>query len=179
MDGESCIRKAYDDILRGDFEGAIHWFELAIEADPGNSGYYHKCAVSCARSNKWHKAKHYADVASGLEPGNVEFVSHAQFVQARLLLEEANLLLASMPPRLPEAGEKLQQAIKLDPISFDCYYTLGMIRYSEGDLEAAHAYVREALLLDPQHAAAKRLFADVKRKLRKRNKNNHTHRDKR
>lgn len=179
MDGESCIRKAYDDILRGDFEGAIHWFELAIEADPANAGYYHKCAVSCARSNKWHKAKQYADIAASLVPGNEEFRSHAQFVHARLLIEEANLLLASTPPRLLEAGDKLLHAIKLDPISFDCFYTLGMIRYTEGDLDAAHGYVREALLLDPQHAAAKRLFADIKRKLRKRNKNDHINRDKR
>ncbi|MDF2836950.1 MAG: Tetratricopeptide 2 repeat protein [Paenibacillus sp.] len=167
MDGESCIRKAYDDILRGDFEGAIHWFELAIEAEPDNAGYYHKCAVSCARSNKWLKAKQCADVACELEPDNEEFRFHAQFVHAKLLLEEANVLLALSPPKLLEAGEKLRQVVKLDPLSFDGFYTLAMIRYSEGDPEAALAHAREALLLDPQHAAAKRLFADIKRKLRK------------
>ena len=52
MDGESCIRKAYEFIFNSDFEEAIHWFELAIEAEPDNASYYHKCAVSCARSGK-------------------------------------------------------------------------------------------------------------------------------
>jgi tetratricopeptide (TPR) repeat protein len=181
MDGESCIRKAYDDILRGDFEGAIQWFELAIVADPNNAGYYHKCAVSCARSNKWLKAKQYADVAGELEPDNEEYRFHAQFVYAKLLLEEANVLLASAPPKLLEAADKLQQAVKLDPLSFDGFYMLAMIRFAEGDPETALAYAREALLLDPQHATAKRLFADIKRKLRKNKKTNRStlHRDKR
>lgn len=178
MDGESCIRKAYDYILRGDFEGAIHWFELAIAADPDNAGYYHKCAVSCARSNKWAKAKQYAEIAERLEPDNDEYVLHSQFVWSKLLLEEANALLAASPPRLLEAGEKLVEAIRLDPLSFDGYYTLAMIRFSEGDLERAHELAREALRLDPQHSAARRLFADIKRKRRNQTFRSKFHRDK-
>ncbi|MDQ6418203.1 hypothetical protein RB620_02015 [Paenibacillus sp. LHD-117] len=166
MDGESCIRKAYDYIFRGDFEGAIHWFELAIEADPGNAGYYHKCAVSCARSNKWAKAKEYAGAAEKLEPDNDEYRYHSQFIQAKLLLAEANGLLAESPPRLLEAGDRLGAAIALDPLSFDGYYTLAMVRFTEGELMQAHDLAREALRLDPQHSVAKRLFADINRKLR-------------
>ncbi|MHA6483919.1 tetratricopeptide repeat protein [Paenibacillus sp. strain BS8-2] len=167
MDGESCIRKAYDDILRGDFEGAIHWFELAIAAEPDNAGYYHKCAVSCARSNKWHKARQYADIAEKLDPDNDEYRFHTQFVYANLLLEEANVLLAASPPKLLEAGDKLMQVVKLDPLNFDGFYTLAMIRYTEGDMEQALTYIRDALVLDPHHHTAKRLFADIKRKLRR------------
>jgi tetratricopeptide (TPR) repeat protein len=167
MDGESCIRKAYDYILRGDFETAIHWFELAIEADPNHAGYYHKCAVSCARSNKWSRAKQYADRAKMLEPDNGEYVYHSEWINSKILLEEVGVLLASVPPRLLEAGEKLLKVISLDPLSFEGFYTLALIRYTEGDNERAVELVKEALKLDPQHVAARRLYGDARRKIRK------------
>lgn len=170
MDGESCIRKAYDYILHGDFESAIHWFELAIKAEPDNAGYYHKCAVSCARSNKWAKAKHYADTAIALEPDNSEYVYHSGLIRSRLLLEEAGALLATAPPRLLEAGEKLAEAIALDPLSFEGFYSLAMVRYTEGDYARAGELAKEALKLDPQHSAARRLYADARRKARKNSK---------
>jgi tetratricopeptide (TPR) repeat protein len=170
MDGESCIRKAYDYILHGDFESAIHWFELAIKAEPDNAGYYHKCAVSCARSNKWTKAKHYSDTAIALEPDNSEYIYYSELIRSKLLLEEVGVLLASVPPRLLEAGDKLAEVISLDPLSFDGFYTLAMVRYTEGDYEHAGKLVKEALKLDPQHAAARRLYADTRRKIRKNSK---------
>lgn len=166
MDGESCVRKAYEYILNGDFEAAILWFEKAIEAEPGNGGHYHKCAVSCARSGKWSKAKVYADYAEKLEPDNEEYRYHSQVIQARLLLAEAEVLIAHTPPLLDEAAVLLRRSIALDPLSFDSSYTLALVCQTAGDLEEAHAHAREALRLDPQHAAAKRLFADIRRKRR-------------
>lgn len=166
MDGESCIRKAYEYIFHSDFEGAIYWFEQAIAAEPENAAYYHKCAVSCARSGKWPKAKIYADVAEKLEPNNEEFRYHSQVIQSRLLLAEANSLFGKKNQALKEAAELLRHAVALDPLSFDAFYTLAMVCASEGLLDEAIEHAREALRLDSQHAAARRLFADISRKRR-------------
>ncbi|OBR64798.1 hypothetical protein A7K91_04225 [Paenibacillus oryzae] len=166
MDGESCVRKAYEYILNGDFEAAIEWFEQAIAADPANPSFYHKCAVSCARSGKWSKAKVYADYAEKLEPDNEEYRYHSGVIRARLLLVEANGLLSHTPPLLGEAATMLRQAVTLDPLYFDAIYTLALVWQRAGDLEEAYVCAREALRLDPQHAAAKRLFGDIRRKRR-------------
>ncbi|WP_168119129.1 tetratricopeptide repeat protein [Paenibacillus sp. HB172176] len=166
MNGEECINKAYEYILMSDFESAIEWFEKAISLEPNNAEFYHKCAVSCARSLKWSKAKIYADAAEQLQPDNEEYRYHSGVIQSRLLLAEANLHLSTTPPELKEAAEKLIVAISLDPISFDAYYTLAMVYAEEGTLDEAIVHAREALKLDPQHAAARRLFADISRKRR-------------
>ncbi|GKU79514.1 tetratricopeptide repeat protein [Paenibacillus sp. L3-i20] len=166
MDGESCIRKAYEFIFNNDFEGAIFWFEQAIATEPNNASYYHKCAVSCARSGKWSKAKVYGDVAEMLEPDNEEYRYHSGLIQARLLLVEANGLINEASPNLLQAAELLRQAIILDPICFDAFYTLAIVCSTVGFLDEAIEHAREALRLDPQHSAARRLFADISRKRR-------------
>lgn len=166
MDGESCIRKAYEYIFHNDFEGAIYWFEQAIAAEPDNAGYYHKCAVSCARSGKWSKAKVYADVAEKLEPDNEEYRFHSQVIQSRLLLAEARSLIGEKPQDLKEVAELLRYAAALDPLSFDAYYTLAMVCASDGLLDEAMEHAREALRLDSGHSAARRLFMDISRKRR-------------
>lgn len=166
MDGESCIKKAYEFILNSDFEQAIYWFEQAIATEPENASYYHKCAVSCARSSKWTKAKQYAEAALRLDPEHAEYQYHLQTVEARLLLAEADLLLAAEPPKLEEAAELLNQVTVLDPLSFEAFYTLGVVYYSLGLLDEAAVNAREAMRLDPGHSAARRLFADVNRKRR-------------
>ncbi|MEK3881424.1 tetratricopeptide repeat protein [Paenibacillus sp. PL2-23] len=166
MDGDTCIRKAYEYIFHSDFEEAIYWFEQAIAAEPGNAAYHHKCAISCARSGKWTKAKIYADMAEKLDPGNEEYRFHSQSIQARLLLAEVNGLLADTTPNMKEAAERLRLAVSLDPLSFDSYYTLAVVCQSDGLLDEAMEHAREALRLDPNHSAARRLFADISRKRR-------------
>lgn len=166
MDGESCIRKAYEFIFNSDFEEAIHWFELAIEAEPDNASYYHKCAVSCARSGKWTKAKQYAEAALRLDPERKEYQYHAQTVEASVLLSEADALLVEVPPKLAEAAELLKRAASLDPLSMDAFYTLAVVYDSLDRLDEALANAREAVKLDPSHSSARRLFADLNRKRR-------------
>jgi Tfp pilus assembly protein PilF len=166
MDGESCIKKAYEYIFNSDFEQAIYWFEQAIAAEPENAFYYHICAVSCARSGKWLKAKQHAEYALKLEPEHAEYQYHLQTVEAKLLLAEADILLAKVPPKLDEAAELLEKAAMLDPLSFGAYYTLGVLYASRGQYDQATKNAREAVRLDPGHSAARRLFADVNRKRR-------------
>ncbi|WP_165279933.1 tetratricopeptide repeat protein [Paenibacillus protaetiae] len=171
MDGEACIRKAYDYILNADFEKAIYWFEQAIAAEPGNAGYCHRCAVSCARSGKWEKAKTYAARAVELEPNNEEYLYYWSTIEAKLSVMEADKRLNKQPPDLDGAVMLLKLASERDPISFEAWYMLALAYSEQGRLEEAAASAREALRLDYGHSAARRLFADLKRKLRQQAKN--------
>ncbi|WP_424766041.1 tetratricopeptide repeat protein [Paenibacillus sp. sgz302251] len=166
MDGESCIKKAYEFIFNSDFEQAIYWFEQAIAAEPENASFYHKCAVSCARSGKWTKAKQYAESAVSLEPEYPEYVYHLQTVEANLLLAEADLLLAEESPELIKAVDLLKQAAVLDPLCFEAYYRIGVVYAALDQLDEAVIHAKEAVRLNPTHSAARRLFSEVNRKLR-------------
>ena len=37
MDGETCLRQAYEAIFHGDFESAVFWFGQAIAMEPDNA----------------------------------------------------------------------------------------------------------------------------------------------
>lgn len=166
MDGESCVKKAYSYILNSDYEQAIYWFEQAIAAEPGNASYYHKCAVSCARSGKWSKAHHYAEQAVAMDTEHSEYVYYLHTIEAKLLVASAEQLLVNELPRYNDALPLLQQAADLDPLSFEAFYLMGMVYAEIGQLDAASVNAREAVRLDPGHSAARRLFADVNRKRR-------------
>ncbi|MFC4777592.1 tetratricopeptide repeat protein [Paenibacillus sp. GCM10023252] len=166
MNGEDCLKKAYEFILNSDFEGAILWFEQAIAADPSKAHYHYRASISCARSGKWAKAEQYAVQALQLDPEHGEYVYHLQTVKAKLLQGEAELLLAKQPPMLLEAIEMLKESTELDPLNLEAYYMLGVACFTIGQLDEAAAYAREAIRLDPGHTAARRLFADVNRRRR-------------
>lgn len=166
MNGEACIKKAYAFILTSDFEQAIIWFEQAIAAEPDNASYYHKCAISCARSGKWSKAYEHARKALELAEDEPEYIYHFQTIEARLQLSNAQLLLTQEPPALEEALLMLKQAVELDPLCFDAFYWIAMTYAELGQLDEAAVHAREAIRLDPGHSAARRLFADVSRRRR-------------
>ncbi|ACT01093.1 tetratricopeptide repeat protein [Paenibacillus sp. JDR-2] len=166
MDGESCVKKAYEFILNSDFEQAIYWFEQAIAAEPLNAGYQHICAVSCARSGKWTKAHQYAKQAVELDGNHPEYQYHLQTIESRLLVAAAEQKLAEEPSQYTDAIPLLQQAADLDPLSFEAFYLLALTYSEMGRLEESAINAREAIRLDPGHSAARRLFADVNRKRR-------------
>jgi len=172
MDGEHCVKKAYEHILNSDFEGAIYWFEQAIAMEPSNASYYNKCAISCVRSGRWAKANNYAIRALELEPHNSEYLYHLHTINARLLLIDADAHLAKTPPNLEEALPLVQEAAKLDPLCFKAFYSLGAVYDGLGRWDEAAASIREAIRLDPAHAAARTLFAAINRKRRMLKKNN-------
>jgi tetratricopeptide (TPR) repeat protein len=166
MDGENRIKKAYESILKGDYEEAIAWFEEAMELDPENASYYYKCSITCARSGKWDKAIQYADQSVRLDEENAEYQFHQQTVRAKLLLIRAEVLMAAEPPDYAAAIHVLKEATKLDPLLLDAFLLLGLaygglLQYTE-----AASYVKEAIKLDPGHSGAKRWFAEFNRKRR-------------
>lgn len=166
MDGGIYIQKAYESILSGDFEQAIDWFDRAIEADPDNADYHYKCSISCSRSGKWPKALLHAEKAVGLEPGREEYRFHKRTIEAKILLIEAEKLLAEEPPQTEGALPLLRQVTELDPLSFEAFYLMGLACAGMNRLEEGTVYAREALRLDPGHSAARTLYADLRRKQR-------------
>ncbi|SDW29866.1 tetratricopeptide repeat protein [Paenibacillus sp. CF384] len=166
MDGESRIKKAYEAILSGDFEQAILFFEEAIALEPSNGAAYYKCSITCARSGKWQKALHYAEQAVQLEPLQVIYQFHLETVKAKALVLQAEGLLSRSPTHTEDALALLHEATRLDPLNIEALLMLSAAYATVSRFEEASLYAREAVRLEPEHAAARRLFADMNRKRR-------------
>ncbi|RXZ80232.1 hypothetical protein EBB07_19970 [Paenibacillaceae bacterium] len=154
MDGEVGIRKAYEYILKGDYEQAVRWFEAAILADPGNADYYYKCSITCARSGKWAKALAYAEEAVLLDEHSNVYQLHLHTVQSKQLIIEASLIIEEASGELEEPVRLLQEALRLDPLSEDAYLLLGAIYGEAGFDELAVKNFTMVLGLNPQHTEA-------------------------
>ncbi|WP_219836560.1 tetratricopeptide repeat protein [Paenibacillus sp. R14(2021)] len=166
MDVESSVKKAYEAILSGDFEQAILRFEEAIAQEPENGAIYYKCSITCARSGKWQKALHYAEQAVLLDAEHAEYQYHLETVKARGMVSEAEQLLSQSPAHTDQALVLLKEASRLDPLNMEALLLLAAVFASLRRYEEGAACAREALRLDPEHAAARRLFAELKRKSR-------------
>lgn len=168
MDGEVYVKQAYESILQGDYEQAIRAFEQAIEADPDNPVYHHKCSITCLRSAKWQKARKHAEEAARLRPDDAEYRFHLASVEARITAEEAKQELASVDPDYASVIGRLRSAIERDPLLDEAYLLLAAAYGATGRFDEAAASAREALKLNPAHGGAKRLFVDYNRKRRRR-----------
>lgn len=163
MDGAESIKKAYEAILGGDFELAIARFEEAIALEPTNAAAYYRCSITCARSGKWPKALQYAEEAVKLAPELEEYRFHLRTVQAKQLVSDAEELLVHTPQDTEYALNMLLEASRLDPLNMEALLLLGAAYVSLNRYDEALIYARGALRLDPEHSAAKRLFANIKR----------------
>jgi tetratricopeptide (TPR) repeat protein len=166
MEGEYSVKKAYESILNGDYERAVEWFEEAISADPDNADYYFKCSITCARSGKWHKANDCVEQAIRLDRINDVYRFHQQTIKAKLLQLEAEALLTADSPNHAGAIALLVEAAELDPLLLEAYVLLGTTYGMLANYEKAVAYLKEALRLDPQHAGARKWFAEYNRRKR-------------
>jgi Flp pilus assembly protein TadD len=167
MDGEACLKKAYDAILHGDFELALKWFRRAIELDPGNASYYYKASVTCSRSGKAAQAKEWAAKAVELAPEEPVYEMHLKTLEARELIAEARAILEAADPEPDQAIKLLVRAKDLNPLSAEASLLLGHASKSLGDFRSAIGYLLEALQLDPQHAEARRLLREWRRERRR------------
>ncbi|MDF2963523.1 MAG: hypothetical protein K0S39_5258, partial [Paenibacillus sp.] len=89
MDGEEQIKKAYESILKHDFEQAVEWFEQAIAIAPDNAAFHYKLSITYARSNKLSKAIEHAKEAVRLEQSEEHYQFHLQHLQAKELIQQA------------------------------------------------------------------------------------------
>jgi Putative Zn-dependent protease, contains TPR repeats len=167
MAGEEHVKQAYASILSGDYERAIRSFELAIAAEPDNPAYHHKCSITCMRSALWPKALRHAEEAVRLAPDQTDYRYHLASVQARIATEEAKSELASADPDYPSAIERLKLALELDPLLDEACLLLAAAYGALGRYHEAAQAAREALRLNPAHGEAKRLFADYRRRHRR------------
>ena len=148
MDGETCMRKAYEAIFQGNFEAAVRWFLKALEREPGNADYHYKSSITIARSGRLDLALRLARRAAELKPGDRGY-AHARVLEARLLTAEAEKLLYGDAPRPVEALRLLRRAAELDPLSAEARMLLAEAYRRLGESDRAADFARQALALRP------------------------------
>lgn len=167
MDGEDHVKLAYESILHGDYEQAIRAFEQAIEVDPANPVYHHKCSITCLRSARWDKALKHAYEAARLRPDAAEYRFHLASVEARIAAEDAKRELASADPDYEAVIMRLKTVLERDPLLDEAYLLLAAAYGAVGRYREAASSVKDALKLNPSHEEAKRLYAAYRRKERR------------
>lgn len=165
MDGREEIKKAYDSILKGDFEKAIAWFELAVAIEPDNAAYYYRLSITCARSNRLTRAIEYAQTAVRLEPGNESYRYHLHHLQARELAAKAEKCLEQGNDQCYLAVAFLKEAVVLDPLNAEAFLLLSIAHAELKDYSDAVRSVKEVLRLNPQHETAHKLLQDYTNRL--------------
>jgi Flp pilus assembly protein TadD len=149
MDGETCMRKAYEAIFQGNFESAVGWFRRALELEPDNADYHYKSSITIARSGRLDLALRLAKRAAELKPGDRGYAYHVRVLEARRLTAEAEKLLYDAAPRPVEALRLLRRAAELDPLSAEARMLLADAYRRLGESARAADFERQALTLRP------------------------------
>jgi tetratricopeptide (TPR) repeat protein len=166
MDENLFIQKAYEAIIKHDFEQAIIWFEKAIEEDPSNASYHYRLSISYARSNKLGKAVEHAEQACKLSPSTETYLLHLNSVIARQLLYKAEeLMRGDAAAGYGEAIFVLRRAIQLNPLLVEAMVMLAIASEKLGQLAEAWAIVQDAIKLDPHHKEVNQLYARLLTKM--------------
>jgi tetratricopeptide (TPR) repeat protein len=175
MDGEMYVRQAYEAILQGDFELALHGFQLAIAAEPDNSSYYYKGSVTCARSGKLPLAMEYAQKALELAPEDPTYKLHYRTIYAKTKVADARTHLQMALPNLESCIEELKEAAQLDPLSVEAFLLLGIVYRLRKNYRSSLESLREALALDPLNEEVRRLLYEVRVERRRALKQKYSH----
>ncbi|MFC4599047.1 tetratricopeptide repeat protein [Cohnella hongkongensis] len=175
MNGDTCIRRAYDAIFQGDFESAVRWFEQAIEQEPDNAEYYFRASITCARSGKSAQALDYAYKAVELSPDDTSYQLHLRMLQARGRFVEARLLISQPEPDIARSVALLQEAVRLDPLSAQAKLLLGIAYRAQGHYGQALDSIRDALQLDPGLEEARKLLGEIRVERRRLLKQQYSH----
>lgn len=174
MNGEAFLRQAYEAILKGDFELALLGFQQAIAVDPDNASYYYKGSVTCLRSGKLPLAMTYAQKALELEPDDPTYKLHSRAVQAKQLIAETRVRLATALPNVESCIADLKEAVQLDPLAVEAFLLLGVVYRARRDYRRSLEALREALLLEPLNEEARRLLVEVRAERRRALKQQYT-----
>ncbi|WP_281886992.1 tetratricopeptide repeat protein [Paenibacillus sp. YYML68] len=164
MDGEYAIKKAYESILKHDFEQAIVWFEQAIQSNPTCASYHYKLSITYARSNKLQKAIDHAGQAVKLDSSDEHYRFHLQHLKAKALLFEAEKLFEESDERLWLAVALLKQAAQMDPLSSEAFLLLGIAYSRLDEYSLAIGAIKDLLKLDPGHEIGGRLLSEYEMK---------------
>lgn len=166
MDGAEPIKKAYEAILKGDFEEAVARFREAIALEPDNAAYHYKLSITCLRSNKHATALEHAREALRLAPEDASYAIHYDRLLAKENMLRAEAAMRQGGSQLYLAQAMLREACRLDPLAVEAKLLLA---YACGELEdynGAIAVLREADRLHPQHADVARLLQEYSDRIR-------------
>ena len=131
-------------LRRGDPEGAIEHFGVAVRLAPGNAQAHSDLGVLLAELGRNDRALEHLGRAVELEPG----------------LEEALLTLGNVRTRLgrlDEAEASYRRVLESDPGNGEARLGLGAVLAQTGDFEQAVVELREALRLAPEAEQAPRV----------------------
>lgn len=167
MDGGDYVRQAYEAILQGDFELALHGFQQAIAAEPSNASYYYKGSVTCARSGKLPMALAYAQKALELNPEDPAYELHYRTIKAKKKVADAKFRLQAAVPNMELCIEELKEAARLDPLAIEAYLLLGIVYRLRKDYRRSLESLREAEALEPQSEEVRRLLREVRTERRR------------
>ncbi|ALP38690.1 tetratricopeptide repeat protein [Paenibacillus sp. 28ISP30-2] len=154
MKAEEYVQKAYQCILKNDFEQAVEWFEKAISAQPDHAEHYFRCSVTYARSGRIEQALAYAGDAVRLAPQQDEYVLHLHTLEARQQTEKARKMLdvdKATPQVRRDAILLLERAIALDPLCGDAFMLLALVYAEMNEYKLAVQAAREAAALFPHN----------------------------
>jgi tetratricopeptide (TPR) repeat protein len=138
-------------IAAGDDRGAVRYLSRAQRLDPTLAPVYPVLIGALQRLGD-------TSAAAALGPSFEQAATRARVTQ---LERSARGLLAA--GRTVDAGEELAAALKLDPRSAAALTTLGYVRMVEGRLAEAAQAGEAALAVEPAHAPAHRVLAEVAR----------------
>jgi len=175
MNGEECLRQAYDAIFQGDFESAIRSFAQAIELEPDNAEYYYRGSITCARSGKTNLAVAYARKAVELNPNESSYVLNLRTIQCKERIVQAKELLERNEPDIERSAVLLLEAVRLDPLSAEAKLLLGIVFRVQGDFRKAIESLQDALLIEPALEEAKRLLSEIRSERRRLLKQQYSH----
>jgi tetratricopeptide (TPR) repeat protein len=175
MDGETCLRQAYEAIFQGDFESAIFWFQQAIAIEPLNAAYHYKGSITCARSGKLILAMNYALKAVELNPEDSAYQLNLRMIMARQKILDARSLLSLPAPDIEKSVVLLKEAAQFDPLSAEARLLLGIAYRMQKEYRLALDSLRDALQLEPQNEETKRLLHEVRVERRRLLKQQYSH----
>lgn len=163
------IRKAYEAIIRQDYNRAAGWFARAVDEEPDNASHHYRYSITLARSDKLAKALEHAERAVALDPDSAAYRMHLVRLTARRLLGEADALLTENRAEADEAAvAKLEEATRLDPLSVEALLMLAEALRRTGRRGDAARAAGDALKLDPANREAMALYEALREAERER-----------
>ncbi len=127
--------------LKGDYEGAIKYFDKAVKLNPNLAEAYYNKALSLRRLGRFEEALKWYTKAIELNPTDPDFYYNRGIVRKKL-------------GDLEGALEDFKRATELNPLFVRAYNNMGNVYYSLGNAEKALEMYERALSINPNYLDA-------------------------